>query len=88
MRKFLLAAAGFAAITGAAGLALAQDDGPQRGHRGVFQSDSNSDGVLTLAATPCSRVSTPTIAAKSPAKKCGLSAARVVIADVAAACIV
>jgi Ca2+-binding EF-hand superfamily protein len=48
MRKALLAAAGFAALAGVAGLALAQDGGgPPREHRGVFQSDANSDGVLT-----------------------------------------
>jgi hypothetical protein len=47
MRKILLAAAGFAALAGVAGFALAQDQGaPQRQH-GVFQSDANSDGVLT-----------------------------------------
>jgi Ca2+-binding EF-hand superfamily protein len=47
MRKILLAAAGFAALAGVAGFALAQDQAaPQRQH-GVFQSDANSDGVLT-----------------------------------------
>lgn len=48
MRKMLLAAAGFAAIAGAAGLALAHEHergGP--GAYGLFQSDANSDGVLT-----------------------------------------
>jgi Ca2+-binding EF-hand superfamily protein len=43
MRKTVLAAIGFAALAGAAGLALAQDSGP----RGLFQADANSDGVLT-----------------------------------------
>lgn len=50
MRKILLAAAGFAALAGAAGLALAQDNGGrERGAHGIFQSDANSDGVLTRA---------------------------------------
>jgi hypothetical protein len=44
----LLAAAGFAVIAGAAGLALAHEHerGEPRAH-GLFQSDANSDGVLT-----------------------------------------
>lgn len=42
MRKLLFAAAGIAALT-AAGLAAAQE----RGQRGPFQYDSNTDGVLT-----------------------------------------
>jgi Ca2+-binding EF-hand superfamily protein len=46
MRKILLAAAGFAALAGAAGLALAQDSGP-RGRFDIFQADANGDGVLT-----------------------------------------
>lgn len=44
MRKLLLAAAGFAALAGAAGLAAAQER-PEP--RGVFRLDTNSDGVLT-----------------------------------------
>jgi len=47
MRKILFAAAGFAALAGAAGLAMAQNDAPARGQHGLFQSDANSDGVLT-----------------------------------------
>jgi len=49
MRKILFAAVGLAALAGAAGLAVAQDGGPpgQRGHFGLFQADSNNDGVLT-----------------------------------------
>lgn len=47
MRKTVFAAAGFAALASAAGLALAQDDAPARGSFGLFQSDSNSDGVVT-----------------------------------------
>jgi len=49
MRKILFAAAGFAALAGAAGLALAQDGGapPAHGPRGVFALDANNDGTLT-----------------------------------------
>jgi Ca2+-binding EF-hand superfamily protein len=46
MRKILFAAAGFAALAGAAGLAVAQDQQEQR-PRGVFAMDANSDGTLT-----------------------------------------
>jgi Ca2+-binding EF-hand superfamily protein len=57
MRKILLAAAGLAALAGAAGLALAQDnDGRERGAHGIFQSDSNSDGVLTRQEFDVGRV--------------------------------
>lgn len=52
MRKILFAAAGFAALAGAAGLALAQDGGGERGHRGghgLFAADANNDGTLTRA---------------------------------------
>jgi Ca2+-binding EF-hand superfamily protein len=45
MRKTVLAVLGFAALTGAAGLALAQDSAS--GQRGLFQADANNDGVLT-----------------------------------------
>lgn len=48
MRKVLFAAVGLAALAGASGLALAQDEeGPH--HRGdmLFQSDANHDGALT-----------------------------------------
>lgn len=45
MRKILLAAVGFAALAGAAGVAAAQDQ--QQRPRGVFAMDANSDGVLT-----------------------------------------
>lgn len=54
MRKTLLAAVGFAAIAGAAGLALAQDSAT--GQRGVFQADANSDGVLTRQEFDAGRV--------------------------------
>jgi hypothetical protein len=43
----LLAAAGSAALLGAAGLALAQEGGHPRGPHGLFQADANNDGVLT-----------------------------------------
>lgn len=47
MRKILLAAVGVAVLAGAGGIAMAQD---RDGHRGgLFQSDSNSDGVVTRA---------------------------------------
>jgi len=49
MRKIMLAAAGCALLVGAAGLALAQDSAPRRGHFGMFQADANNDGVLTRA---------------------------------------
>jgi Ca2+-binding EF-hand superfamily protein len=48
MRKYLFAAVGFAALAGAAGLALAQEGAP-REHRGVFSADANNDGVVTRA---------------------------------------
>ncbi len=56
MRKFLLAAAGFAALAGAAGVALAQNDAPQR-TRGdhFFQADSNNDGAVTRAEYDAAR---------------------------------
>lgn len=54
MRKTLLAAVGFAALAGAAGLALAQDSAP--GQRGVFQADANNDGVLTRQEFDAGRV--------------------------------
>jgi len=49
MRKILLAAAGLAILAGGAGLAIAQDAGPQQGgrHGGFFQADANSDGTVT-----------------------------------------
>lgn len=48
MRKILLAAAGFAALAGVGGIALAQNQGDAPGRQfGVFQSDANNDGVLT-----------------------------------------
>ena len=53
MRKILLAAVGFAAIAGAAGLAMAQGrpDGPPPGGPAgfLFQADANHDNVLTRA---------------------------------------
>lgn len=50
MRKIVLAAAGFAALASAAGLAMAQtapEQGPQRGVSRLFEADRNNDGVLT-----------------------------------------
>lgn len=48
MRKILFAAAGFAALAGAAGLAIAQEGGaPAERPRGVFAFDANTDGTLT-----------------------------------------
>jgi Ca2+-binding EF-hand superfamily protein len=51
MRKIWLVAAGAAVLAaGACGFAQAQDGSQERGGRhGIFQSDSNSDGVLTRA---------------------------------------
>ncbi len=51
MRKILMAAAAFAGLAGAAGLALAQsNEGSQERHRGghhFFEADANNDGVIT-----------------------------------------
>jgi Ca2+-binding EF-hand superfamily protein len=47
MRKIVLAAAGFAALAGAAGLALAQNNATPREPHGLFQADANNDGTLT-----------------------------------------
>jgi Ca2+-binding EF-hand superfamily protein len=47
MQKTIAVIAGFAALAGAAGLALAQDSSRERGQFGMFQADSNNDGVLT-----------------------------------------
>ena len=70
MRKVLLAAAGFAALAGMAGLAMAQDNGPAAATvaPAYFQSDTNNDGVVTRAEfdagrAASSRVSTPTMTA-------------------------
>ena len=51
MRKIWLVAAGAAVLAaGACGFAQAQDGPQERGDRhGIFQSDANSDGVLTRA---------------------------------------
>lgn len=58
MRKMLFAAAGFAALAGAAGFAFAQNASPERDDRpGVFQADTNSDGVLTRQEFDAGRVS-------------------------------
>jgi Ca2+-binding EF-hand superfamily protein len=55
MRKILLAAAGAAVLTaGGCGFAQAQDGSRDGGHR-LFQSDSNSDGVLTRAELDAGR---------------------------------
>ena len=56
MRKILLAAAGFAALTAAAGMALAQDQ--QQRPRGVFAMDANNDGVLTRQEFDAGRAAT------------------------------
>ncbi len=60
MRKVLLAAAGAAVLAaGACGLAQAQNGPPGDGARhGVFQSDANSDGVLTRAESDAGREAT------------------------------
>lgn len=53
MRKILMAAAGFAALAGAAGIALAQNQSSgaapeqHRGGRHFFQADANNDGTVT-----------------------------------------
>lgn len=48
MRKFLLAAVGFAALVGACGMAQAQNHhGPPPGGGRFFQADANNDGVVT-----------------------------------------
>jgi EF hand len=50
MRKIWLVAAGAAVLAaGACGFAQAQDGDQQTRRHGIFQSDSNSDGVLTRA---------------------------------------
>jgi len=55
MRKVLIAAAGFAALAGVSGLALAQQDGAQDRPPRLFQADSNNDGTLTQAEYDASR---------------------------------
>jgi Ca2+-binding EF-hand superfamily protein len=55
MRKVLMAAAGFAVLAGAAGLALAQQDGAQERSSGLFQADSNNDGTVTQSEFDASR---------------------------------
>lgn len=55
MRKVLFAAAGLAALAGAAGIALAQQDGPQPRQFGLFQADSDGDGVVTRQEYDASR---------------------------------
>ncbi|HYD88882.1 MAG TPA: hypothetical protein VEA80_15515 [Vitreimonas sp.] len=50
MRRILAAAAGLAALAGAAGIAMAQTEpaqAPERGVSRLWQGDSNNDGVLT-----------------------------------------
>ncbi|MBC7770585.1 MAG: hypothetical protein H7124_17525 [Phycisphaerales bacterium] len=50
MRKIWIAAAGFAALAGAAGFAVAQSEpaqAPERGVSRLWQGDANSDGVVT-----------------------------------------
>jgi Ca2+-binding EF-hand superfamily protein len=47
MRKVLIAAVSFAALAGAAGFALAQQQGAQDRPSGLFQADSNNDGTVT-----------------------------------------
>ncbi len=60
MRKILLAAAGAAVLAaGGCGFAQAQDGDRERdGRHGMFQSDSNSDGVLTRAEFDAGRDAT------------------------------
>lgn len=48
MRKVLFAAAGLA-VLGAAGFAIAQDDGPRRERPDFFAADTNSDGAVSRA---------------------------------------
>jgi len=57
MRKLLFAAAGFAALAGAAGLATAQQDTSPTRERGAafFQADANSDGAVTRQEYDASR---------------------------------
>jgi Ca2+-binding EF-hand superfamily protein len=55
MRKVLIAAASFVALAGAAGFALAQQDGAQDRLSGLFQADSNSDGTVTQSEYDASR---------------------------------
>jgi Ca2+-binding EF-hand superfamily protein len=56
MRKVLMAAAGFAVLAGAAGLAMAQQqEGAQERPFGLFQADSNSDGTVTQSEYDASR---------------------------------
>lgn len=59
MRKVLLAAAGAAVLAaGIAGAALAQSGpGSDGGRHGIFESDANSDGVLTRAEFEAGRTS-------------------------------
>ena len=47
MRKVMMAAASFAVLAGAAGLAMAQQQTPEDRPFGLFQADSNNDGTLT-----------------------------------------
>lgn len=48
--RILFAAVGFAALAGAAGLALAQDNGaPPQPHRGILEADANNDGTVARA---------------------------------------
>lgn len=55
MRKFLLAAAGFAALAGMTGAAMAQDnERPRRGDV-FFQADANNDGAVTRQEFDASR---------------------------------
>jgi Ca2+-binding EF-hand superfamily protein len=58
MRRILLAAAGFAALAGVAGFALAQEPGAAARQHGVFQSDANSDGILTRQEFDAGRTAT------------------------------
>jgi Ca2+-binding EF-hand superfamily protein len=58
MRKVLMAAAGFVALAGAAGFALAQQGGnaPEQGRSfGVFRADANNDGTVTRAEFDANR---------------------------------
>ncbi len=56
MRKVLIAAVSFAALAGAAGFAVAQQQGAQDRPFGLFQADSNNDGAVTRSEYDASRL--------------------------------
>lgn len=55
MRKIILAAASFAALAGAAGLAAAQNTPAQERGGRFFEADANNDGVVTRQEFDASR---------------------------------